>query len=177
VQALSSGHSQADELGDGPMLVLTHGVPSIPAALLCQAGFASRTGAAWVTGRLHSAFTDADGLRGWIRNNQSSLSHEEFWKSDDHRLLWGHMSTPSHGDRPRKWNKRSVIVAPRWRAPLPTAGAFVRLVHQTGRRVLVCNAALEMLGSVVLPMDPRGAVLDADILKDGRLSVNYFGPK
>jgi hypothetical protein len=34
-----------------------------------------------------------------------------------------------------------------------------------------------MLGSVVLPMDPRGAVLDADILKDGRLSVNYFGPK
>jgi hypothetical protein len=49
VQAVTSGHARSQELGDGPMLVLTHGVPSVHAALLCQAGYASRTGAVWVT--------------------------------------------------------------------------------------------------------------------------------
>jgi hypothetical protein len=38
VQAITSAHARAEELGDGPMFSLTHGVPSIPAALLCQAG-------------------------------------------------------------------------------------------------------------------------------------------
>ncbi len=44
VQAMSAGHPRAEEVGDGPMLALTHGLPSIAAALLCQAGYASRPG-------------------------------------------------------------------------------------------------------------------------------------
>ena len=36
VQAAKTGHARSDELGDGPVYALTYGVPSIPAALLCQ---------------------------------------------------------------------------------------------------------------------------------------------
>jgi hypothetical protein len=35
VQAVSTAHPRAAELGDGPAYALTYGVPSIPAALLC----------------------------------------------------------------------------------------------------------------------------------------------
>jgi len=176
VQAVSSGHDRSEELGDGPMLVLTHGVPSIPAALLCQAGYASRTGAVWVTGQLPGAFTDLDGLRAWIRENEPSLSRDDFWESADHRLLWDHVSTPSQGDYPRKWNRRTATVAPLWRAEAPPAGSFVRLVVQSGKSALVCDETLETLGGVVLPFDPSGAVLEADVLADGRLRMRYFGP-
>ncbi len=177
VQAVASGHARSEELGDGPMLVLTHGVPSVQAALVCQAGYASRTGAVWVTGKLPAAFTDLDGVRTWIEDNEHSLSRDDFWESADHHLLWRQVSTPSHGDYPRKWSRRTTTVAPRWRAEAPAAGSFVRLVPERGRSVHVCDDALETLATVELPMDPTGAVLHADVLGDGRLRVGYFGPK
>lgn len=177
VQAATSGHARAEELGDGPMLVLTHGVPTVQAALLCQTGYASRTGAIWVTGQLPAAFTDLDGLRAWVRENEPSLSRDDFWESADHRLLWGHLSTPNVGGHPRKWSWRTMTVVPGWRVKAPPAGSFVRLVPQTGRSALVCNDTLETLGTVTLPMDPSGAVLHANVLEAGGLRVAYFGPK
>ena len=68
------------------------------------------------------------------------------------------------------------MIAPHWRGAAPRAGSFVRLVPQSGRSVLVCNDALETLGAAVLPLDPGGAVLNADVLADGRLHVGYLGP-
>lgn len=176
VQAVSSGHARAEELGDGPMLVLTHGVPSIPAALLCQAGYASRTGALWVTSKLSAGFTDLDGMRTWIRENEPALAQEDFWESADHRLLWMRVSTASQGDFPREWKRRTSTVSPRWGAQAPAGGSFVRIVVQSGRSALVCDETLETLAGVVLPFDPSGAVLEADVLADGRLRMRYFGP-
>ena len=176
VQAVSSAHARTAELGDGPMLVLTHGVPSIPAALLCQAGYASRTGAVWVTGELSAGFTDLDGMRAWIRENEPALAQEDFWESADHRLLWTRVSTASQGDVPRKWNRRTSIVSARWRARAPAGGTFVRLVVQNGRSALVCDETLETLAAVTLPFDPSGAVLEAEVLADARLRLQYFGP-
>jgi len=66
VQAVSTGHSRAAELGDGPAFALTYGVSSIPAALLCQIGFPSRVGAMWVTRQLSATFKDMKGLRDWL---------------------------------------------------------------------------------------------------------------
>ena len=175
-QALSSSHARAAELGDGPMLVLTHGVPSIPAALLCQAGYASRTGAVWVTGKLSAGFTDLDGMRVWIRENESALAQEDFWESADHRLLWARVSMPSKGDYPRKWGRRTSTVKPRWRSQAPAPGSFVRVIPQGRLWAFVCDETLEWLGAVGLPFDPTGAVLNADVLADGRLRIGYFGP-
>lgn len=176
VQALSTGHTRAAELGDGPMLVLTHGVPSIPAALLCQAGYASRTGAVWVTTKLAANFTSLDAMREWIKENAPVLEEQDFWEHDDHRLLWGRLATPDIGEYPRQWNRRTSEATPRWRTRVPAKGAFVRLIARSDRSALVCDEALEPLGELDLRFNPHGAVLEAEVLAGGKLQISYYGP-
>ena len=177
VQAVASGHARADELGDGPMLVFTHGVPSIPAALLCQSGYASRTGAVWLTKTLPADFTDMDALRAWVRENEAALSDDDFWDSDDHRLLWNRGSTTSHSDYARRWVRRNLTVSRHWRGQVPDEGSFVRLVPGDGRTLLVCDDRLHALGHFTVDCPTEGVVWDADVCKDGSLAIRYFGPK
>jgi hypothetical protein len=176
VQAVSSGHARVEELGDGPMLVLTHGVPSIPAALLCQAGYASRTGAVWVTNKLAANFTTLDGMREWIKENEPLLEEQDFWMHDDHRLLWSRLATPDVGEYPRRWNRRTIDATPRWRAPAPAEGSFVRLIARSDRSAFVCDETLEPLGELELRFNPRGAVLESEVLAGGKLRIRYYGP-
>lgn len=177
VQATSDAHARASELGDGPMLALTHGVPSIPAALLCQAGYASRVGALWVTSALSSTFSDLDGMRDWMRANAALLADDDFWSSPDHRMLWHHMLRPTGGDFPRRWNRRIVVVAVRWHDGVgPTAGTSVRILARADRTAHICADDLSPLGMARLPFNPEGAALDGTVAADGQLSVVYFGP-
>jgi hypothetical protein len=176
VQALSSGHARASEIGDAPMLALTHGVPSIPAALLCQAGYASRTGAVWVTTKLTANFTTLDAMREWIKENEPVLEEQNFWEHDDHRLLWGRLATPDIGEYPRQWNRRTSEATPRWRTRAPAKGSFVRLIARSDRSALVCDESLEPLGELDLRFNPRGAVLEAEVLEGGKLGIKYYGP-
>ncbi len=87
VQAIATGHSRADELGDGPAFALTYGVPTISAALLCQLGFSSRVGALWVSQQMNATFTDIEGRREWLGTNDAFLTDPEFWPSVDQYLL------------------------------------------------------------------------------------------
>ncbi len=176
VQALSTGHSRAVELGDGPMLALTHGVPSIPAALLCQAGFASRIGAVWVTTKLSANFTSLAAMREWIKGNEPVLEAQDFWEYDDHRLLWGRLATPEIGEYPHQWNRRTSEATPRWHGQEPAKGSFVRLIARSDRSALVCDESLEPLGELDLRFNPLGAVLEAEVLASGKLRLKYYGP-
>lgn len=176
VQALSSGHPRAGELGDAPMLVLTYGVPSIPAALLCQAGYASRVGAVWVTTKLAANFTTLDAMREWIKENEPVLEEQDFWEHDDHRLLWGRLATPDIGQYPRQWNRRTSEAAPRWRTRAPAKGSFVRLIARSDRTALVCDESLEPIGDLDLRFNPHGAVLEAEVIAGGKLRIKYYGP-
>lgn len=177
VQAINSGHPRAEELGDGAMLALTHGVPSIPAALLCQAGYASRVGALWVTSIRSASFTDLVGMREWMEQNDAVLSSDDFWESEDHRLLWNQVLLPTHGDRPRRWNQRTIVGAAQWLAgEAPSAGTPVRLLARSERSAIICAQDLSSLGITTLTFNPDGAVLDAVIQTDGNLRITYFGP-
>lgn len=175
VQAASVGHARVDELRDGPMLVLTYGMPSIPAALLCQAGYASRTGAVWVTTKLAARFTTLDAMREWLMENEAVLEEEDFWEHDDHRHLWRRMATPNVGEYPRQWNHRITEVVPRWRAGAPAEGSVVRLIVRGDRSALVCNLSLEPIGELDVPFDPRGAALEAMVSSGGKLRIRYYG--
>jgi hypothetical protein len=177
VQAIASGHAHAEELGDGPMLIFTHGVPSIPAALLCQSGYASRTGAVWLTGKLAADFTEMDGLRTRVRESEAALSDDDFWDSDDHRLLWNRVSTTSQGDYPRRWVKRKATVSRHWHGDAPSEGSFVRLVPADEQTLVVCDDRLHVLGRFTVPYQTEGAIWDADVRADGSLNLRYFGPK
>ena len=176
VQAASSGHDLASELGDGPMLALTHGVPSIPAALLCQAGYASRVGAVWVTNKLGANFTTMEAMREWIKQHESSLKRASFWEHDDHRLLWNRLATPDAGEYPRRWRRRVKEVIPQWRTSVPAERSYVRLLAYGERSAHVCNESLEPVGELELDFDPNGAALGAEVLQGGKLRISYYGP-
>ena len=71
VEALRSSLSAIDSVPDGSKagnlaLCLTYGVPCIPAALIQQAGLASRTLAMKLVKELGASFDDSKGLKDWI---------------------------------------------------------------------------------------------------------------
>jgi hypothetical protein len=174
-QATKTGHSRADELGDGPAFSLTYGVPSIQAALFCQIGFSSRVGAVWLSEQLGTTFTDTAGVRPWLRTNDAFLSDPEFWPSADHYLLWTHAAAPSTGDAPRLWTRKEYSVKPNWSVS-PTPRGRVRVIAGASRTATVCSLDLQPVGEVRLPFDPYGSALDAEAAADGSLKIDYFGP-
>ena len=176
VQAIATNHPRHAELGDGPAFVLTYGVPSIPAALLCQMGFASRTGAVWVTKQLTASFKDTRGLREWLRENDALLNDPEFWDSEDHRLMWSDAAVPSGPEYPRLWSHKVHKVPVKWRGPTPEQGTIARIIAETGREARVCAPELLPLGTAQLPFDPHGASLDARVVSSGHVEIQYFGP-
>lgn len=175
VQAIASDHPRHDELGDGPAFALTYGVPTVPAALLCQMGFSSRVGALWVTRQLAASFKDNEGLKEWLRENDAMLEDSEFWESEDHFLLWRHAAAPSGDEYPRLWNHKSYDVKAKWNAGIPTEGTLTRIIPGSGRAATVCAGDLSPLGTVQLPFDPHGAALDVSVDSSGQITINYFG--
>ncbi len=175
VQAIATGHARAEELGDGPAFALTYGVPSIPAALLCQLGFSSRKGAVWVSREQSAVFTDMDGLRGWLQENDGLLSLAEFWPSEDYYLLWTQASAPTTTDYPKPWKHSSQTISVDWKnAPAP-ANSVVRVIAGKDHSSTICGSDLAPLGTAKLPFDPHGAALSAKVVSQGKVQIEYFG--
>lgn len=175
VQAVATGHARVDELGDGPAFALTYGVPSIPAALLCQMGFSSRVGAVWMTRQLGAVFTDMHGLRLWLTLHSALLSDANFWQTGDMFTLWENTSSPTTTEYPRVWSHSDHSVSVAWRTSPPTAGSQVRIIPGLGRRGTICSTDLSPLGDAQFVFDPHGAAIDANVTQDGKIRVAYFG--
>jgi len=175
VQALATGHARAHELGDGPAFTLTYGVPSVPAALLCQVGFSSRVGAVWLTRKLGAAFTDFNGLRTWLALHDALLSDRAFWEKEDLFALWTHTSSPTVTEYPRIWIHSDHAASVDWRSSPPPAGSQVRIIPGPSRRGTVCSTDLTPLGEAQFPFDPHGCAIDANVARDGKIRVSYFG--
>src|SRR5271165_1813469 len=175
VQAIATDHPRQGELGDGAAFVLTYGAPTIPAALLCQMGFASRTGAVWVTEHLAASFKDTDGLRDWLRENDAFLDDPDFWDSDDHYLMWRHASAPSGAEYPKRWRHKVHEIPVKWNGRSPDKECVMRIIPGSGRTATVCGPELSPLGISQLPFDPHGAALTGRMGEGGKVRVQYFG--
>ncbi|MBV9268038.1 MAG: DEAD/DEAH box helicase [Acidobacteriaceae bacterium] len=175
VQAIATEHPRRAELGDGPAFVLTYGVPTIPAALLCQMGFSSRVGAIWVPRQLAASFKNNEGLREWLRENDAILEDADFWESEDHYLLWRHAAAPSGEEYPRGWNHKTYQVAAKWSVPIPEQGTVTRIIPGTGRTATICGADLYPFGTVQLPFNPHGVALRGTVASSGQIAIDYFG--
>lgn len=175
VQAVTTGHARASELGDGPAFALTYGAPSIPAALLCQVGFSSRVGAVWVVRTLAASFSDMRGLRDWLQQNNALLSTRDFWESDDQYALWRHASSPASTEHPRRWNHATYTVPVKWKSGPPAANSQVRIIAGNDRSATICAPDLTPLGTAQFTFDPHGAALDARVTSEGGIHISYFG--
>ncbi len=176
VQAIATNHALAPALGDGPAFALTYGVPSIPAGLLCQMGFASRVGAVWVARELAAPFTDLAGLRTWLRKHSAVLSRLDFWDSDDHRLLWMSGVSRASTDYPRRWERKEHVVAAKWDDTSPPQGTPIRILPGEGGVVSLCAPDLTPLGLARLPFAPDGVALEGEASDPGQVLVRSFGP-
>ena len=175
VQAVATGHARAGEMGDGPAFALTYGVPSIPAALLCQMGYSSRVGAVWLVGKLGGGFADMHGLRMWLALHDASLSDPDFWETEDMQTLWMHTSSPVTAEYPRAWSHSVHSVNVVWRTSPPSPGSQVRIVPGPNHKGTVCSTDLTPLGEAQFTFDPHGAAIDARVVRDGTIRVAYFG--
>ena len=175
VQAVAANHSRSSELGDGPAFALTYGVPSIPAALLCQMGFPSRIAAVWVTRELGAAFTDINGLRTWLALHDALLSDPEFWETEDMFTLWVHTSSPAVTEYPQVWRHNDHSVSVDWRGTRPSAGSQVRIIPGLGRTGTICSTDLTPIGEAQFPFDPHGAALEGKVTAGGKVRIAYFG--
>ncbi len=175
VQAIATDHPRVEALGDGPAFALTYGTPFVQAALLCQAGYSSRTGAVWASEHLRADITDTDGLYDWLRLNSADLDEPDFWASPDQYALWKDFAAPSVGERPSRWKHEDYTMSVSWKNGKPAKGTRVRVIGGFGRYATICNLDLTTLGTAELPFDPRGTALDGEVIAAGRLKVHYFG--
>lgn len=175
VQAIATNHVRANELGDGPAYALTYGVPSIPAALLCQMGFSSRVGAVWAVRKLAASYSDTEGLRDWLRQHDALLSTRDFWESEDLHTLWRHSSSPRSTEHPRPWNHASYTTAVDWRSTRPAANSQVRIIAGNDRSGTICAPDLTPLGIAQFTFNAHGAALDGNVTQDGNVRISYFG--
>ena len=175
VQAIATGHARASELGDGPAFSLTYGVPSIPAAFLCQMGFSSRVGAVWVVRKLAASFSDMNGLRAWLRVHDALLSTRDFWQSDDLYALWRHASAPVGTEHPRPWNHTAYVSPVDWKGDRPAADSQVRIIAGNDTSATICATDLTPLGTAQFTFNPHGAALDGSVTAAGGLHISYFG--
>lgn len=176
VQAVAVEHGRVSELGDGPAMVLTYGVPTVEAALLCQSGFASRVGAVWATSRLSSSFANFDGMRAWVNEHEDLLYSRDFWPSEDAHLLWSAVESGPVTVRSREWIRTKVRLSVDWTGSRPAEGETVRVVPGDGRSVVICGRDLAPLGTAEVAFDPTQAFMTGDVRRNGQVSVEVFGP-
>lgn len=170
---VAKGATPSASLGDGPAFAFTYGVPSIPAALLCQIGFASRAGAVYASSRLSADFESSDRLADWLREHSEQLGRRDFWQSDDQHLLWTRRST-SGGGRSREWRDQVVTFQPDWLGSPPQAGTRVRVIPRPNDHIQVCDVNLTPLGGASLTVS--GAILGAVVGDRGEVVLKAFGP-
>lgn len=177
VQAISAQHPRAEELGDGPALALTHGTPSIPAALVCQSGYASRTGAVHATRKLDAAFVNLDGLEVWRATHAVDLARPEFWGTEDQHTLWRNQGGHTLGSEPpRRWIHGAAVATPHWTAAPPLPGTRVRILPATGGIARLCADDLAPLGKLALAFDISTGWAKARVEANGTIAITYFGP-
>jgi hypothetical protein len=130
----------------------------------------------WVARQLSAGFTDMNGLRVWLGQNNESLSDPDFWESDDLFKLWSQVSAPINIELPRPWTHANYAVPVEWRLKKPPAPkSQIRIVAGNDRSGIICATDLTPLGVAQLPFDPWGAALDGSVRADGKIQVSYFG--
>jgi len=177
VQAIASRHPRASELGEGPALVFTYGVPTLQAALLCRMGFSSRTGAQWAVERLDSQFRDAAEMEGWVALNRGVLDEPSFWPNAATYRMWQAVPASRRPEERRTWRRYRSTVSVEWIDFAPKDGTRVRLVPNAGGAVDVCGDNLRPLGRADLqPIDIASEHAVGYARSDGRIDLVRLGP-
>ena len=170
------GHIEPGSIISGRLaLCLTYGVPSVPAALLLQAGLDSRLLACRLVETLRLQFGDHQALRGWV----DSLTPDVpplLDLSPDESASWARFVQRVRADA-REWRRSSKSTEIAWEeTSQPTPGTVVRVDRASdGIGVSVLSPDFELLGTADTYLPP-GGVLTARVLPTRQVELTRFGP-
>jgi hypothetical protein len=180
LHALAVGAIGPAELSGAVALVLTHGVSTVPAALLVEAGLGSRGMAMAVTRAYGGRFVDQAGLDQWLQATVDRVVREAFWRSPDQRAQWDHFVARWVNRARSAWVRTDDSVGVSWDPfYVPTAGEVVRVIDDPQNGVTdVCAADLSIIGV----LRGRSAAVnsghvDATVAPDlGHVRIQRWGP-
>jgi hypothetical protein len=180
LHATAVGAVGPEELSGAIALVLTHGVPTVPAALLAEAGLGSRGMALDVTRSYGANFFDQAGLDAWLQATTDRIARETFWKTADQRAQWDQFVARWASRTRATWVPTDESVAVSW-DPFyePKGDELVRVIDDPQNEVTdVCAAELSLIGVLRrrLPAVNSGQVV-ASVAPDLRhVRIQRWGP-
>lgn len=163
---------------DAAIAAVETGTLNQSAALLIQAGFASRLGAIKAVRDTNASFLNGGGLRAWLASDGlAAWSGTPHWPSAETAEMWREFV---RGFAPREnviWGERSYLAPVDWRETAPLPGTPVRVFHLNDRPV-VLDATGSLLGELRAPLNAeRKGVARASISdQPGKVLISYLGP-
>lgn len=156
------------------------GTLNVSAALLIQAGFASRLAAIKVIQETDAAFASKSELSLWLKSEiVLSLSSGPNWPTPETAGQWREFVEGFDPNTEETWKERAFRCGVSWDGAPPSVGAPVRLVLGEQGSTLVHSPDARELGRLPngLASEPRGLMLARVGQSVDELDVTYIGPE
>ncbi|NNA13702.1 DEAD/DEAH box helicase [Pseudomonas lundensis] len=162
-----------------PVTALETGTLSFSAAILIQAGFASRVAAIRAVELTEADFDSMDGLKAWLGSPEIlALSEKPDWPTPESHDLWLAFLRPATTESVTPWTSKTYQSPVTWiGAPLP-AGVPLRLGGASGSARGVFTAEYQEVGLIGWTPNPNatGIVVATSNGTVDKLSFEYIGP-
>jgi hypothetical protein len=174
-----NGEDERPHAGRAAVAIET-GTSNYSAALLIQAGLASRVAAIKALADCPADFHDFRGLRKWL-NSKCVVDRQgdEDWPTAETGSLWRAFVHSFETTTTKKWSVQTLEFNVQWEAEPPRAGTHVRIQHDESRgETVIRSVNFDRLGTVVPPfsVQPAGVLVAAVASAPDRIAAEYLGP-
>jgi hypothetical protein len=156
------------------------GTSNYSAALLIQAGLASRLAAIRAVVDCAASYDDFRGLRRWLWSKcVTDRQRDNNWPTPETASLWRAFVESFEATAAKKWSVQMLEFGVEWQAPPPRTGTEVRIIHDSSRKeTVIWSVELDRLGTIVpgFPGQPAGVLVAAVAAMGDRIAAEYLGP-
>jgi hypothetical protein len=152
---------------------------SRPAAILIQAGFASRLAAIKAVNDTNAQFESGGQLRAWLSSEEiTALTDAGDWPTAETSEMWRTFRASFVPTAQAVWTERQYLAQVHWgggAAPVHGVPVHIRPAPDGLPFVLAPDGG--MLGRMNATLNPRNiGLLSASVSADAQLLLNYIGP-
>ena len=158
---------------------LETGTLSVPAAVLIQAGLASRLAAIKAVEDTGATFDSMSGMTAWLSSDQvMQFATQPDWPTKDSHLRWLDFVEPNVGQSVGTWKVQAYTSEVKWHGPPMPPGRALRLGGGVGKERAVYTADYKEVGTLLWTPNPdrRGVVIATATGAVNSLGFEYVGP-
>lgn len=180
VRASVTGEIEDDECAGRAALAVETGTPDCCAALLIQFGVPSRIAAIKAVRDCAPGFTDASGLREWLRSELvTELMRDPKWPTEETASMWREFCDNQHNGASGRWDITPFQTPVAWCQPPPKPGTVVRVLPDSiTTKPAVYSLDFARLGVMErFPQKFSEGVFLVKVGNDGKSMIGeYLGP-